>query len=62
MALERQEVAFASQHADPSLLVMTVPSEMTAGGISIQAFAVPLDARREGAYFWRFLQVCSLQA
>ena len=48
MALERQQIAFASQHADPSLLVMTVPSEMTAGGISIQAFAVPLDARRGG--------------
>ena len=46
--MERQQISFASQHRDPSLLVLTVPAEIAVGGEELSAFATPLDARRGG--------------
>ena len=46
--MERRQINFASQHQDPSLLVLTVPAEIAVGGEEISALATPLDARRGG--------------
>ena len=46
--MDRRQIAFASDQEEPSLLILTVPAELALGGEEVQAFAVPLDARRGG--------------
>ena len=46
--MERQSIAFAASTLDHSLLVVHLSDELTESGLEVQAFAVPLIARRKG--------------
>ena len=46
--MERSGIVFAANNPDHSLLVMTLPEDMTEEGVEIQSFAVPLISRKKG--------------
>ena len=46
--MDRQQIVFASEASDPSLLILSVPSSHSSTGDEIQGFCTPLDARRGG--------------
>ena len=45
--MEKQRIKF-SHEGDPSLLVLSLPQDLTASGEAIDVFGVPLFARRGG--------------
>lgn len=48
MALEKQSIVFAAASSDHSLLVLHLTEDLTESGTELQAFVVPLVARRKG--------------